>query len=247
MVGRFYMYNNHRDGGSGGFRGKKFGGGGFGGGFKKSGFGDRGGFGGGSRGGFGGGSRGGFDKPMHDATCASCGNGCQVPFKPNGSKPVLCNNCFRKDGDSAAPRRFERSESSFGGRSESFGGRSDSFGGGRFEEKRMHQAECATCGNSCEVPFKPNGSKPVYCNNCFRKDGDSEMSSRPARSQGSSEASTAQYKQIMEKLDAIMALLDGGKKPAKAKKEKKSEKTEVEADEKEEEVVVAADPEVAFE
>lgn len=217
MVGRFSMYNNHREGG---FRGKKFGGGGFGGGFKKSGFGDRGGFGG----------RGGFDKPMHSATCASCGNGCQVPFKPNGSKPVLCNNCFRKDGDSA-PRRFDRSES-FGGRSESFG---DRF------EKRMYQSECASCGNSCEVPFKPNGSKPVYCNNCFRKDGDADMNVRPSRSQGSSEGSRDQFKAINDKLDAIMVLLQN-KKSVKAKKEKVEEAV---SEEKEE--TVAADPEVAFE
>jgi CxxC-x17-CxxC domain-containing protein len=31
----------------------------------------------------------------------------------------------------------------------------------------MHKAECATCGKVCEVPFKPNGRKPVYCTNCF--------------------------------------------------------------------------------
>lgn len=47
---------------------------------------------------------------LHDATCAECGNECQVPFKPNGKKPVLCGNCFKKDGgfsesrDRHAPR-----------------------------------------------------------------------------------------------------------------------------------------------
>lgn len=80
-------------------------GGGFGGGFggnkgPKRSFG--GGFGGGSRGGFGGGNHGGFggpreDREMFDATCGECGNNCQVPFRPNGRKPVLCSNCFRKD------------------------------------------------------------------------------------------------------------------------------------------------------
>ena len=37
----------------------------------------------------------------------------------------------------------------------------------------MHQATCAECGKSCEVPFRPSGDKPVYCSNCFesRRDG----------------------------------------------------------------------------
>ncbi len=30
------------------------------------------------------------------------------------------------------------------------------------------QATCNECGDACEVPFKPNGKKPVYCRNCFR-------------------------------------------------------------------------------
>lgn len=48
------------------------------------------------RGGAGGG--GGFDRgprQMHDAICAGCGCETQVPFKPDGRKPVYCQNCFR--------------------------------------------------------------------------------------------------------------------------------------------------------
>ena len=55
-------------------------------------------------------SRFGADKPMmHSATCAQCGEGCQVPFKPNGKKPILCSMCFKKDGGNAGsdrPNRF---------------------------------------------------------------------------------------------------------------------------------------------
>jgi CxxC-x17-CxxC domain-containing protein len=32
----------------------------------------------------------------------------------------------------------------------------------------MHQATCAECGNSCEVPFRPVDGRPVYCANCFQ-------------------------------------------------------------------------------
>ena len=48
----------------------------------------------GNRGGYG----GGYDRPqraMFDAVCASCGVNTQVPFQPNGSKPVYCRDCFQ--------------------------------------------------------------------------------------------------------------------------------------------------------
>lgn len=53
---------------------------------------------------FGGGQR---DRELFNATCANCGTQCQVPFRPNGTKPVFCKNCFvRPEGD--APRNFDR-------------------------------------------------------------------------------------------------------------------------------------------
>ena len=48
--------------------------------------------------------------------------------------------------------------------------RDDNRGGGRFGAPReMHKATCADCGKECEVPFKPDGSKPVYCRDCYQK------------------------------------------------------------------------------
>lgn len=35
--------------------------------------------------------------------------------------------------------------------------------------REMHQATCAECQASCEVPFKPTEGRPVYCRDCFRK------------------------------------------------------------------------------
>lgn len=50
------------------------------------------------------------------------------------------------------------------------------FGGQRFgdrdQRRTMYPAVCADCGNECEVPFKPMHGKAVYCNNCFKRDGD---------------------------------------------------------------------------
>lgn len=35
-------------------------------------------------------------REMHDVTCSACGVATQVPFKPNGQKPVYCRDCFGK-------------------------------------------------------------------------------------------------------------------------------------------------------
>lgn len=35
--------------------------------------------------------------------------------------------------------------------------------------REMHKAVCADCGKECEVPFKPDQDRPVYCRDCFRK------------------------------------------------------------------------------
>jgi CxxC-x17-CxxC domain-containing protein len=78
------------------FKGGKRFGGPRGGGFNKGGFG-RPSFGGGQ-----GGPRGGRDfggpKELFEATCANCGTTCEVPFKPNGKKPVYCKACFAAMG-----------------------------------------------------------------------------------------------------------------------------------------------------
>ena len=134
-----------------------------------------------------GGDRAGADKPdMHKATCNTCGNSCQVPFKPNGKKPVFCSNCFVRD-DKAPSRRSDASP-----RFERGGG----------DEKRMFQAVCEKCGKECEVPFRPTGEKPVYCFNCFRKTdyGDSETS-------GSQTDVSKELEIINSKLDKILKAL----------------------------------------
>ncbi len=41
--------------------------------------------------------------------------------------------------------------------------------GGRFGPREMHKAVCAGCGAECEVPFKPQEGRPVYCRECFAK------------------------------------------------------------------------------
>ncbi|MFX0013820.1 MAG: CxxC-x17-CxxC domain-containing protein [Promethearchaeota archaeon] len=35
--------------------------------------------------------------------------------------------------------------------------------------REMHKVTCADCGTETEVPFKPDGTRPVYCRDCYRK------------------------------------------------------------------------------
>ena len=42
------------------------------------------------------------DREMHEVTCADCGKKTEVPFKPDGSRPVYCKECFQKH----KPKRF---------------------------------------------------------------------------------------------------------------------------------------------
>jgi len=35
--------------------------------------------------------------------------------------------------------------------------------------REMHKVTCAECGKETEVPFKPDGSRPVYCKDCYAK------------------------------------------------------------------------------
>jgi len=44
----------------------------------------------------------GAPREMHDVTCADCGKETQVPFKPDGNRPVYCRDCYQKH----RPKRF---------------------------------------------------------------------------------------------------------------------------------------------
>ncbi len=129
---------------------------------------------------------------MHKTSCASCGNSCEVPFKPNGKKPVLCGDCFRKDdnggGRSSDRPSYKSSERSFDRPS-------------RFDDnKPSYPATCGDCGARCTVPFKPMQGKPVKCRECFVP-GD-----RPASNSGSG-MSQEQFQMLNTKLDSILKAL----------------------------------------
>ena len=36
-------------------------------------------------------------------------------------------------------------------------------------DREMHKIKCSDCGKESEVPFKPDGDRPVYCKDCYAK------------------------------------------------------------------------------
>lgn len=84
-------------------------------------------------------------------SCAGCGATItELPFQPDGSRPVHCRDCHK----SRSPRRDDRG-----------GGSRD------FAPRPMVQGnwECAGCSVAItELPFQPDGSRPIYCRDCHR-------------------------------------------------------------------------------
>jgi len=117
---------------------------------------------------------------LHSATCAKCKKETQVPFKPTGSKPVYCRECFQEQKPRDGSRQERRSPSRSGSRpSYRSSNRSSARTGDRNRRSsdrrssdrgnvELHTAICAKCKKETQVPFKPTGSKPVYCRECFQ-------------------------------------------------------------------------------
>ena len=72
------------------------------------------------------------------------------------NEPKRCPACRQA-------KRAQRNGDSFGG-----GG-----GGGGYDRgpREMHPVVCAECGKDTTVPFRPRGDRPVYCSDCFRRQG----------------------------------------------------------------------------
>lgn len=44
----------------------------------------------------------------------------------------------------------------------------NNFRAGGARERQMYEVVCDECGAMTSVPFKPNGSRPVYCKDCYQ-------------------------------------------------------------------------------
>ena len=96
-------------------------------------------------------------------------------------------------------------------------------------QKQMFPAICSKCGNECQVPFRPSGDRPVFCNNCFKTQGGGNDRPKftPKRFDGNgnrdigARASTpdysAQFASLNAKLDKLISILT----PVKIEKNEK--------------------------
>lgn len=76
----------------------------------------------------------GFDAPkeLYKTSCAKCQNACEVPFRPNGMKPVYCKDCFVRDDERAPRDSFQK---------KSFGSDRPSYGNDRAPSRPVAPAE----------------------------------------------------------------------------------------------------------
>ena len=82
------------------------------------------------------------------------------------SEPRRCPAC-------RAAKKAARGESSggYGNGGGGYGGGGYGGGGGGYSDqpREMFTTTCDSCGKEARVPFRPTGSKPVYCSDCFRR------------------------------------------------------------------------------
>ena len=154
---------------------------------------------------------------------------------------------FKKGGFGGGNRGGKSFGGNRGGGRGGFGGGnrgSGSFGGG---DREMFQTTCSECNKRCEVPFRPTGEKPVYCNECFgnKREGTFEKNDRPERSfkkdndfaprsnnTVGNEDIKRQVEMINTKLDALIKMIQSAPRPTAVEPKKESLKTMVEKIEK---------------
>jgi CxxC-x17-CxxC domain-containing protein len=93
----------------------------------------------------------------------------------------------------------------------------------------MHKAICDKCGKACEVPFKPTSGKPIYCSECFEKEGKNKGSNQ---SKGQFEVMNAKLDKILEALSSSVSTKETEKRKTVKKettKKSKSSKTKPKA------------------
>lgn len=108
---------------------------------------------------------------------------------------------FNRDRRSGGGRDFKRRD----------------FGSGNSDRPQiMHKTICSDCGKECEVPFKPSGSKPVFCRDCFqnKRSSDSTRSENFPRRSNFEDRGNIQINrpveqpQYREQFEALSAKLD---------------------------------------
>ena len=116
------------------------------------------------------------------------------------------------------------------------------FGGGRPDFKRnnggqkeMFGAICVECNKKCEVPFRPSGNKPVYCNDCFggkREGGHNDFQKKEFTPRENAKPVVSidyksQFDAINIKLDKLISMMGNTNSVALKKVEEKKEEVKL--------------------
>jgi CxxC-x17-CxxC domain-containing protein len=100
-------------------------------------------------------------------TCSDCN--AQFAFTA-GEQEFHAQKGFTNDPGRCPACRDARKASR--GSSGGNGGRSNDGYNARSDDRpkrEMFKATCSDCGGVAELPFQPNGDRPVYCRDCFGK------------------------------------------------------------------------------
>jgi CxxC-x17-CxxC domain-containing protein len=151
-------------------------------------------------------------KPCIEFEAARLDGAKDIPGRAAINKPFINGlkfSCLMRDN--RPQRRFNdaRSSGRFNKREAVFNkhGRRDERRAGDRPRLEMFDVVCARCGKDTQVPFKPTSSKPVYCRECFTRDGDSPRRDSPRRESQNTGEESDQLSQINRKLDKIMRAL----------------------------------------
>lgn len=81
-------------------------------------------------------------------------------FKPGGqrNRNEFLGGRPKSDANYGPKKRFDNDRGDRGPRRDDRGGE---------RKMELFATTCTTCGKSCEVPFRPDGTKPVLCRDCF--------------------------------------------------------------------------------
>ncbi|GAB6158751.1 zinc-ribbon domain containing protein [Desulfotomaculum varum] len=90
-------------------------------------------------------------------TCRDCGN--DFTFSVS-EQEFYAEKGFSNDPGRCPQCRAARKQRNNG---------NNSFARNSRPQREMFAATCAACGIETEVPFRPNGDRPVYCRDCFSR------------------------------------------------------------------------------
>jgi CxxC-x17-CxxC domain-containing protein len=101
-------------------------------------------------------------------TCAECGQ----PFTDTAADQAYRDERGYTNAPKRCPEcRAARRAGGGGGGGGSYSSGGYGGGGGYGGSRQMFDVICAACGKETQVPFSPRGDRPVYCSDCYSKQG----------------------------------------------------------------------------